>query len=118
MKLVAFEPSLPRGLPLLNPGAPLWQRVPTRDDEGRPLTDFMMLVPRLREQPQSHIENTLRNIQSVLEECGDVVFADFNLPINVLWVSLKSRPGIALQVAAAIRARVPQAVLVAHKPDL
>jgi len=117
MKPVGFNRSLPRDLPLLNPGVPLWQRVPTRDDEGRPLTDFMMLVPRLREQSQSHIENTLRDIQSVLEQCRDVVFADFNLPINVLWVSLRCRPGITLELAAAIRARVPQAVLVAHKPD-
>jgi len=55
MKPVEFSHGLPRELPLLNPGAPLWQRVPTRDDDGRPLADFMMLVPRLREQPQSHI---------------------------------------------------------------
>ena len=78
MKPVEFSHGLPRELPPLNPGAPLWQRVPTRDDDGRPLADFMMLVPRLREQPQSHIATTLRNIQSVLEECRDVVFADFN----------------------------------------
>jgi hypothetical protein len=116
MKPVVFKRALPRALRLLNPGAPLWQRVPTRDDDGRPLTDFMMLVPRLREQSQHQIENTLRDIQSVLEQCRDVVFADFNLAINVLWVSLKCRPGITLEVAAAIRARVPQAVLVAHKP--
>ena len=96
---------------------PLWQIVPTRDENGRPLSDFMMLIPGLRKKSRSYIENTLRNIQAVLSHYQEVVFANLNLPINVLWVSLKNKPGLILEVAAAIQLCVPEAVLVAQKPS-
>ena len=51
------------------PGRPLWQRVPTRDAEGRYLNDFMMLIPKLSHWPE------VRRAQ-VFEEL-DRVFAEF-----------------------------------------
>ena len=96
------------------PAIPLWQLVPTRDSAGRRLTDFMMLIPRLRNRTPAEIEQASRDIQSVLELNQDVVFADLNLKLNLLWVSLRPRQGAISELAAAIRLRVPEAVLVAH----
>ena len=96
------------------PGLPLWQVAPTRDSAGRRLTDFMMLIPRLRSRPPEDIKRASRDIQSVLALHQDVVFADLNLKLNLLWVSLRPSPGAISELAAAIRLRVPEAVLVAH----
>jgi hypothetical protein len=96
------------------PGLPLWQVAPTRDSAGRRLTDFMMLIPRLRSRPVAEIERASRDIQAVLSLHQDVVFADLNLKLNLLWVSLRPTPGAISELVAAIRLRVPEAVLVAH----
>ncbi|MCL5061393.1 MAG: hypothetical protein M1449_13595 [Candidatus Thermoplasmatota archaeon] len=96
------------------PGRPLWQLAPTRDGAGRRLTDFMMLIPRLRSQSSAEIEHASRDIQAVLALHQDVVFADLNLKLNLLWVSLRPRPGAIGELVAAIRLRVPEAVLVGH----
>lgn len=99
------------------PGIHLWQLAPTRDSAGHRLTDFMMLIPRLRNRPPAEIEQASRDIQSALELHQDVVFADLNLKLNLLWVSLRPRPGAIGELVAAIRLRVPEAVLVAHYAD-
>ena len=96
------------------PGVPLWQVAPTRDIAGRRLTDFMMLIPRLRSRPIVEIERASRDIQAVLALHQDVVFADLNLKLNLLWVSLRPRQGAISELVAAIRLRVPEAVLVGH----
>ncbi len=96
------------------PGLPLWQLAPTRDSAGQRLTDFMMLIPRLRSRPRAEIERASRDIQAVLALHPDVVFADLNLRLNLLWVSLRPRQGAISELVAAIRLRVPEAVLVAH----
>ncbi len=96
------------------PGVPLWQIAPTRDTSGKRLTDFMMLIPRLRNRPLVEIERASRDIQTVLALHQDVVFADLNLKLNLLWVSLRPRQGAISELVAAIRLRVPEAVLVAH----
>lgn len=98
------------------PAAPLWQRVPTRDEHGQLLSDFMMIIPGLRRQPPHLIERVVRAIEEVLLHYRRVVvFADLNLSLNVLWVSVRPRPGICLELPAAIALRVPEAKLVAHK---
>ena len=96
------------------PGLPLWQIAPTRDSAGHRLTDFMMLIPRLRSRPPIEIERISRGIQTILALHQDVVFADLNLKLNLLWVSLRPRQGAISEVAAAIRLGVPEAVLIAH----
>ncbi|MEW6119748.1 MAG: hypothetical protein AB1593_06640 [Pseudomonadota bacterium] len=98
------------------PSRPLWQIAPTRDQAGQRLTDFMMLIPRLRDRSHVEIERASRDIQAVLVLHQDVVFADLNLKLNLLWISLRPRPGAISELAAAIRLRVPEAVLVAHQP--
>src|SRR3569832_1902890 len=90
------------------PGLPLWQVAPTRDLAGKRLTDFMMLIPRLRSRPRVELARASREIQAVLSLHQDVVFADLNLKLNLLWVSLRPRPGSISELVAAIRLRVPK----------
>ncbi len=99
-------------------GEPLWKLAPKRDSEGHPYIDFMMLAPGLKKRPAHEIECLTRVIQSVLARFEAwVVFADFNLKLNVLWVSLKYRPGIMTEIVTALRAQAPMLKLVAHNPD-
>jgi hypothetical protein len=104
---------------LLEPAEVLWKRVPTRAADGRPLSDFMMILPRLRDRPRAQIVETLTAIGFTLHQYGEVVvFADFNLKLNLLWVSVKPIPGICLELPAAIQARVPEALLVADRVSM
>jgi hypothetical protein len=98
------------------PAEPLCRLVPTRDTDGKRLIDFMMLVPKLRDRPEIYIQATFGHIQQVLGRHAEVVFADLNLRLNLLWVSLRHRPGVVIEIASAIRLRVPEAVLVAQNP--
>lgn len=99
----------------IEPGVPLWKLAPTRDEDGRPVSDFMMLIPRLGRQAPEIINACLQRIQAVLAHYREVVFANFNMKLNVLWVSVRNRPGITLEIATAIKLHVPQALLVAPK---
>jgi hypothetical protein len=100
-----------------SPAKPLWQLAPTRDSDGRLLTDFMMLIPRLKDKPAIEIERTSGHIHSILSRHRDVVFADLNLKLNLLWVSLRPRQGAIAEICAAIRIWVPEAMLVAHHAE-
>jgi hypothetical protein len=92
---------------------PLWKLAPTRDTDGTSFVDFMMVIPRLKKKPQKYIERTLNEIHLVLSQYSHVVvFADMNLKINCLWISHKFQPGLCHELVAAIRHRVPEAVLV------
>jgi hypothetical protein len=101
----------PRGTQtvLFTANEPLHKRVPTRDEEGRLLSDFMMLIPGLREWPKGRFNDRVAGIQAVLGGFNEVVFADLNVPLNLLWVSVKAEPGIISAVAASIQYRVPEA---------
>jgi len=100
----------------LLPAIPLWQRLPLHNDSGELLVDFMMIIPALKEKPSHVIAKVLADIQLVLT-CYEkqVVFADLNLKLNVLWVSVQPIAGMCLEIAAAIHHRVPDAKLVAQK---
>lgn len=98
---------------------PLWQRLPKRDALGRPYVDFMMLAPGLNKRPRSEQQQVMVLVRGVLERFGDeVVFADFNLDINVLWVSLRCQPGLMTRMVCLLRAKVPMLRLVSHSPDV
>jgi hypothetical protein len=112
MNLIKFADNLPVSGATMEPGTPLWQVVPTRGADGRPLADFMMLIPKLSSRPQHTIDTTLRNLQKALEPCPDVVFVNYNLKLNVLWVSVNCRHGLILELVDAIQRRVPEAKLV------
>jgi hypothetical protein len=96
------------------PAEPLHRRAPARDGEGRPYNDFMMLIPGLRARPQPALGTVVREIELTLARFRHlVVFADLNLKLNILWVTVQPGRDVVLRVAAAIRARVPEAKLVA-----
>lgn len=100
----------------LRSGGPLWQRVPTRDENGKLLSDFMMVIPKLNRQSPEVIRQTVENIAQVLERYPEtVVFADLNLKINILWVSVKAVPGICLELPTMIKQVVPSALLVGER---
>lgn len=76
----------------------------------------MMIIPGLRRRPEAQIGRRLDAIRGVLERYREVVlFADMNLKLNVLWISVRPVHGITLEMAAAIKAKVPEALLVSSK---
>lgn len=97
----------------LRPAIPLWRVAPTRGDDGRGVADFMMLIPRLAARSaleRTHVEQAVREVCESYD--GQVVFADINYRINVLWISIAPEPGLACRVARSVRDRVPDALLV------
>ncbi len=104
--------------PTFAPAEPLWQRVPTRGDDGRPLSDFMMIIPHLRQWPLERRQQAVGKLQGIFEHYRRaVVFADLNLRLNLLWVSVRPIPGICIELPTAIHLQVPEAKLVAHKAE-
>jgi len=94
---------------------PLRKRAPTHDEHGRALSDFMMLVPGLREKPKHLVDAAIRDMHIALTHFSDVVvFAEFNLRLNLLWVSIRPVHGIRFRIADAIQQLVPEARLVSH----
>jgi hypothetical protein len=94
---------------------PLRKRAPSHDENGKPLSDFMMLVPGLRGKPKHIVDSTIQDMHIVLTHFSEVVvFAEFNLKLNLLWVSIRSVQGIRFEIASAIQEQVPEAKLVSH----
>jgi hypothetical protein len=103
----------------LQPAEPLWKRVPLKDEEGHLLTDCMLLIPKLGSRPVEEQRAVTDRIQGALQTLGDkVVFADLNLALNVLWVSMKAEAGAVIDVTAAVQAQVPEALLVANQVEM
>ena len=101
----------------LSPNTPLWQRVPTKDETGKYLGDFMMIIPKLKTASSEHRKNTLDALNLVLTRYQDVVvFADLNMKMNLLWVSIKPIKGMFSEIPAAIIECVPEAKLVSERP--
>jgi len=92
---------------------PLWQLAPARSAQGRPVADFMMLIPRLRHRGPAFAEHAAQVLQAICRRFDDqVYFADLNLRTGAIWVSVAARPGLCREVAGAIRAELPQALTV------
>lgn len=115
MKLRRRSSTPPTKSVAIEAGVPLWKLAPTHDAAGARVTDFMMLIPHLRDRSPAEIERVSYAIQAVLALHRDVVFANLNLRLNLLWVSLRPRPGAIAELAAAIRFRVPEARLIANQ---
>ncbi len=99
------------------PNTPLWQRVPTKDDDGKYLGDFMMIIPGLKHKSPEDRKSILNTLASVLGYYKEiVVFADLNLKMNLLWVSVKPVKGIFIEIPAAIIASIPEAKLISNRP--
>jgi len=102
----------------LYPAAPLWRRLPTRSGNGANLNDFMLLIPGFREWPEARRERVCGILRELLDAHGErVVFADLNVKLNLLWISHRQGKGVALGLFQAIRARVPEVVLVASQAE-
>ncbi len=94
---------------------PLRKRAPTVDEHGKPVTDFMMIVPGLRRKPPLLVNQTMKDIHCALSRFDHaVVFAEFNTRLNLLWVSVKPIRGVRQEISDAIRFSVPSARLVSH----
>ncbi len=108
------QPGFPLSAEIL-PSAPLYKRAPREDEQGRPLSDFMMIIPKLRNQSEQHVEETVKKIERVLNRFTHaVVFADLNLKLNVLWVIVRPEARVSWRLPAAINNAVPEALLVAQ----
>lgn len=101
-------------LSAVEPSEPLWKRVPSRDKDGIPLSDFRMIILGLKRLPPHKIQDRISKIQSVLARYDQhIVFADLNLKISLLWVSVKSETRLDLDIAAEIHHLIPEAKLMA-----
>lgn len=94
---------------------PLWKRVPTRDAKGKPYTDFMMLIPGLKEADSAYLSVTINKLDNILKSYEkDIVLVDLNLKINILWITLQPHFGLTSEIAALIHHVVPQAKLISQ----
>ena len=108
--------NLKRSLRLLR-NKPLHERVPTHDEEGNILGDFMMLFPGLRELTESSLRKKVDILSEILGQYNEVVFVDLNVPLNLLWVSIKHKPGLVLELSTYVKSRIPEAKLVGVPPE-
>ncbi len=94
--------------------SPLWSRAPSRDAQGRPYFDFMMLIPGLKSLDQDGIENITLKLTNCLKAFEHVVvYVDLNTRLNLLWVSIKPVPKVSLHIMQAIQYEIPEARVVA-----
>ena len=91
---------------------PLYKRAPTYDEQGRPYADFMMLIPKLNRAGSHELKHKMACLQAVLVNHSEVVFADLNMRLNLLWVSIKPRVGLIERIAVDIQQSVPEAKLI------
>lgn len=105
---------LPKAGTKVSPAVPLHEIAPTRDENGKPLSDFMMIIPKLKYQPEDYIQHTLNQIEKVLNYYKEkIVFVNLNMKMNLLWITIKPIPGLILEISAAVKTQVPEALLVA-----
>lgn len=91
---------------------PLYNRVPARDEQGNHLSDFMVLIKGLRDWPGDRKAGAIARVHGVLSAYPEVVFADLNLRLNLLWVSVRPRYGVISEIAAELHDFIPEAKLV------
>jgi len=96
---------------------PLHERVPTHDDEGNALGDFIMLFPGLRDLAEVNLRSKVDILADILSQYREVVFVDLNIPLNLLWVSIKYKPGLVLELSTYVKMRIPEAKLVGVPPE-
>ena len=111
MKMTVQSPSRAT----IEPIQPLYQRVPTRAEDGSPYSDFMVLIPGIRELPEADIAERVSGLQAVLGRYRQVVFADLNIRLNLLWVTLIPERGLIHDLMGALSQKVPEARLVGHE---
>ncbi len=103
----------------LAPAEPLWKLAPTRDENGGPVSDLLIIIPKLKTQPEQYIKDTLSNIEFALKQfSNEILFANVDMKLNTLWVSFKAVPGVYVDIVSTLKTNVPEAVLVGdtHSP--
>jgi len=97
----------------LEPAEPLYKLAPTRDENGGPVSDLLMIIPKLKTKPEQYIKDTLANIEFALKQFSDeILFANVDMKLNTLWVSFKAVPGVYGQIVSTLKTNVPEAVIV------
>ncbi len=97
----------------LVPAEPLWKMAPTRDENGGPVSDVLMIIPKLKTRPEQYIKDTLANIEFALKQySNEVLFANVDMKLNTLWVSFKAVPGVYVNIVSTLKTNIPEAVLV------
>ena len=97
----------------LSPAEPLWKLAPTRDEDGGPVSDVLMIIPKLKTKSEMHIKDTMANIEFALKQfSNEVLFANMDMKLNTLWVSFKAVPGVYAGIVSTLKTNVPEAVLV------
>lgn len=109
-----IKPGLPPDFEIEANHVPLYKRLPTHDENGRFLSDFMMLIPGLKNRTGQDFTRRLDAMYAVLGNHEDVVFADLNTPLNLLWVSVRTRHSVINDLVAELRLHIPEARLVGH----
>ncbi len=95
------------------PAEPLWKLAPTHDEDGGPVSDLLMIIPKLKTRPEHYIKDTLANIEFALKQYkNEVLFANLDMKLNTLWVSFKAVPGVYGNIVSTLRTNIPEAVLV------
>ncbi|MGD2056099.1 MAG: hypothetical protein PVJ15_04775 [Gammaproteobacteria bacterium] len=75
----------------------------------------MIIIPGLKKKPPRLIDRTVNDVHLALTRFTHaIVFAEFNLRLNLLWVSIRPIQGIRFEIAGAIQEYVPEARLVSH----
>jgi hypothetical protein len=93
--------------------------VPTKDESGRYLGDFMMIIKGLKKATPEHRKKTINRLTRVLAKYSDVVvFADLNMKMSLLWVSVKPIKGMLIEIPSAIIESIPEAKLVSERPPM
>ena len=97
----------------LAPAEPLWKLAPTHDQDGGPVSDLLMIIPKLKTRPEQYIKDTLANIEFALQQfSNEVLFANLDMKLNTLWVSFKAVPGVYSDIVSTLQTNMPEAVLV------
>ena len=101
--------------PNIQSSEPLWKRAPTRDNSGKPYADFMMLIPGLKKFETARLQDIIKKMEAVLMRYEqDIILADLNLKINVLWVTVTPNLGLTTEIAALLHHVIPEAKLVSQ----
>ena len=97
----------------LSPAEPLGKMAPTKDENGGPVSDLLMIIPKLKYKPEAVIRETFANIEfALMQHNKNILFANVDMKLNTLWVSFKAVPGVYAEIVSCLKINVPEAVLV------
>jgi hypothetical protein len=89
--------------------------VPTIGDDGTVYSDFMVLIPGMRDLSKAEFADRVAGLQVVLGQYDQVVFADLNVRLNLLWVTMTPELGLIPDLVSALCQRLPEVRLVGHE---